>query len=105
MGVTEACPFFIKLMMPMNYEKSNLEKALRSPIKKQTIKDNATAGIAIKGGAKGYKKEDGLRPARSFYVVISGGEKRKRLSQIDIKSRPLSAPKNRIHCRSKKLKS
>ena len=62
----------------MNYEKSNLEKAPRSPIKKQTIKDKAIAGIAIKEGAKGYKKEDGLRPARSFYVVISGGEKREK---------------------------
>ena len=62
----------------MNYEKSNLEKAPCSPIKKQTIKDKATAGIAIKEGAKGYKKEDGLRPARSFYVVISGGEKREK---------------------------
>ena len=79
MVATEACPFFIQQAVQMNYEKANLEKEPRPPFEKQTNKDKTTSNTPpIIEPERGYKKEEGFCLAKSFYIVVSGGEKREK---------------------------
>jgi hypothetical protein len=60
-----------------SYEKSNPEK----PVLEQQAakKEIDVAEISIKDAGINYKKEDGILSPKSFFVIVSGGEKTERL--------------------------
>ena len=61
-----------------NYAKSNPEKtAFLQPEK--TVEDGSVPlDVTIKDAGKNYRKEEGVLPPKSFYVIVSGGEVRER---------------------------
>jgi hypothetical protein len=60
-----------------SYEKANPEK----PVLEQQASDKGinVVEISIKDAGANYKKEDGVLLPKSFFVIISGGEKTERL--------------------------
>ena len=84
------------------YEKLNLEKPASISMQKLEIAKTMPIVELIKDAGNNYKKKEGILSPKSFFVIISGGEKRERqyfqlVSNIDnfgrIKIQFLSDPK------------
>ena len=65
-------------MMQMNYEKDNLERAPRSPQKTPLTIKKSKAFAQIEEAGENYRKEEGTRLPYSFYIIVSGGERREK---------------------------
>jgi hypothetical protein len=61
-----------------NYEKSNPDKPIINRIKKIETKAENTAVVSIKDAGNNYKKEEGVLQPKSFFVIVSGGERREK---------------------------
>jgi hypothetical protein len=61
-----------------SYAKSNPEKSASEPIP-QNKSVEVVATVAIRDAGTNYKKEDGVKLPKSFFVIVSGGEKTERL--------------------------
>lgn len=61
-----------------NYAKSNLEK---TPIfqDKKLVEEKLVPFVPIKDAGRNYRKEEGVLSPKSFFVIVSGGEKTERL--------------------------
>ena len=60
------------------YEKSNPEKPTLTPAQKSVGKKSVIRIESIKDAGINYRKEEGIRLPKSFFVIVSGGEKRER---------------------------
>ncbi|MDR1974108.1 MAG: RloB family protein [Bacteroidales bacterium] len=60
-----------------SYTKSNPEKSVSEP-KPQSKAVEIVTTVAIKDAGTNYKKEDGVKSPKSFFVIVSGGEIRER---------------------------
>jgi hypothetical protein len=61
-----------------SYEKSNPEKPLANPIRPKTAGDKKPSIVSIKDAGLHYQKAEGKLPPKSFFVIVSGGEKTER---------------------------
>jgi hypothetical protein len=61
-----------------SYEKSNPEKPFDEAILSKTVKNEVTSAVSIKDAGQHYRKEEGKLLPKSFFVIVSGGEKTER---------------------------
>jgi hypothetical protein len=61
-----------------SYEKSNPEKPITGQIQQKTAKDAKLSVALVKDAGRNYRKEDGKLLPKSFFVIVSGGEKTER---------------------------
>jgi hypothetical protein len=61
-----------------SYTKSQPEKSVSEPKPQNKAVQIATT-VAIKDAGRNYKKEEGIKSPKSFFVIVSGGEKTERL--------------------------
>jgi hypothetical protein len=61
-----------------SYEKSNPEKPLAEPIRPKIAEDDEPSVVSIKDAGPQYRKDAGKLLPKSFFVIVSGGEKTER---------------------------
>jgi hypothetical protein len=61
-----------------SYEKSNPEKPLVEQIRQKIVKEEKLFVDSVKDAGRNYRKEDGKLLPKSFFVIVSGGEKTER---------------------------
>ncbi|MDR1130084.1 MAG: RloB family protein [Prevotellaceae bacterium] len=62
-----------------SYEKSNPEKPATVPAQKPVDKTEAPSPVSIRDAGTDYRKTDGFLLPKSFFVIVSGGERTERL--------------------------
>ena len=61
-----------------SYEKSNSEKPVAEPRRQKTTVGKDPVAASIKDAGQNYRKEAGKLLPKSFFVIVSGGEKREK---------------------------
>jgi hypothetical protein len=61
-----------------SYEKPNPEKTVLEPKLQNNIVGSEKSAFLIKDAGASYRKEDSIKLPKSFFVIVSGGEKREK---------------------------
>ncbi|MDR1199542.1 MAG: RloB family protein [Prevotellaceae bacterium] len=64
--------------MMRSYEKSNPEKPVAEPRRQKTAVGEHTVSVSIKDAGQNYRKEEGRALPKSFFIIVSGGERTER---------------------------
>jgi hypothetical protein len=61
-----------------SYKKANPEKSVAQPRQREAVASEDIVAVSVKDAGQNYRKEDGILLPKSFFVIVSGGEKTER---------------------------